>query len=726
VKTISLKKVSAVAVASLGFGLLSVVPASGAFNALEDEVAILTAIADSSLTPVAVGSTTAVTVPVYVGAPSATNSGKLTATKGFTVTTAVATKPAGATDPTITASIANASTSVFVASGTTTASKSQIELNGAIFETLANGTDGGTLGTAASGGSRIGDVTLTGFDKAGIYTFSITPNGAATDVAATVTVRVGYSLDASNPNRLFPTQGANITSGWAGVATGLATVRLTGFPAGGGTYYVTTSGNAVLNSVTEGDTGNDLSNSITNGTNLAGGATIVADSTTSPSAYEDLQIVLGAVGSATVRVVTYDATTGISTVFASATITISAALSADATVSTSKIYVINTQNNEALSTSTAPTAVAKAVGTDAAGFTVIVNDGYGNPVSAADVVTTISGPGLICGAQGASGNCTPGARVVLSTTAAAGKVYVNLDADGTAGVATLTFSVGSTVLGTKTVTFYGSAAKYTATTQLNATANGTATTDAVTVCAVDAAGIAVPGSTIYAFSGDATVASVETSDATEATAIATSGTIPTSFVATTAVGCVGFDVTGLAQVTKDSVVITFADASALSLATVTTTATVKVGSVQAASVALSTDKTSYAPGEKMTVTLTWKDAYGRGIGAGVGTGTLAAALTPSASLTGDALFATANTSKLGVTSITAYAPLQQGTVTLTGKTGTDATYLATAMRGIELSASVKVVDVNQTSLLTQIDALNAKIVALNALIAKIMKKLGVK
>jgi len=30
------------------------------------------------------------------------------------------------------------------------------------------------------------------------------------------------------------------------------------------------------------------------------------------------------------------------------------------------------------------------------------------------------------------------------------------------------------------------------------------------------------------------------------------------------------------------------------------------------------------------------------------------------------------------------------------------------------------------SLLTQIDALNAKIVALNALIAKIMKKLGVK
>jgi hypothetical protein len=42
-----------------------------------------------------------------------------------------------------------------------------------------------------------------------------------------------------------------------------------------------------------------------------------------------------------------------------------------------------------------------------------------------------------------------------------------------------------------------------------------------------------------------------------------------------------------------------------------------------------------------------------------------------------------------------------------------------------LTASASVTDAN-AGLLTQIDALNAKIVALNALIAKIMKKLGVK
>ena len=45
--------------------------------------------------------------------------------------------------------------------------------------------------------------------------------------------------------------------------------------------------------------------------------------------------------------------------------------------------------------------------------------------------------------------------------------------------------------------------------------------------------------------------------------------------------------------------------------------------------------------------------------------------------------------------------------------------------GSTITASSSVTDAN-AGLLTQIDALNAKIVALNALIAKIMKKLGVK
>jgi hypothetical protein len=66
-----------------------------------------------------------------------------------------------------------------------------------------------------------------------------------------------------------------------------------------------------------------------------------------------------------------------------------------------------------------------------------------------------------------------------------------------------------------------------------------------------------------------------------------------------------------------------------------------------------------------------------------------------------------------------YAPAVSGSFTST------ATYYDYLGATAATTATASVVDGN-AGLLTQIDALNAKIVALNALIAKIMKKLGVK
>jgi hypothetical protein len=414
------------------------------------------------------------------------------------------------------------------------------------------------------------------------------------------------------------------------------------------------------------------------------------------------------------------------------TITVSTAATASTTpdVTTSKVYLqANGASGAHTPVADSSVIVSKEIASTPAGFVYYSSKNAASGSVVESLTAEISGQGTL-----GLGNTGTPVSLGRSITVRNGDT-VTVWADGSAGKGTITIKgqTSGVTLGTKTVTFYGSAAKYTATTVLNALSDGSTTRDAVVVCATDAAGIAVPSSTIYAFSGDATVASVETSDSTVSAAVTedkdgSAGTAiaPASYVAAKAIGCAGFSVTGLAQATKSSVTLTFGNASTLALSDVTTTAVVKVGAAQAASIALSTDKATYAPGEKMTITLTYTDAYGRSVGAGPGTGTLAAALTSSASLTGDALFATANNSKLGVTSITAYAPLTQGTVLLSGLTGTNATYLATAIRGIALSASVKVVDANQSSLLTQIDALNAKIVALNALIAKIMKKLGVK
>jgi hypothetical protein len=392
-----------------------------------------------------------------------------------------------------------------------------------------------------------------------------------------------------------------------------------------------------------------------------------------------------------------------------------------------------TADNQAWSTITADeTAVVAATAStsvEVAVVKVVLKDTLTNVMpDATGISATITGPGLL--AIGTTQQTAGVGRAVSSSTLAAGTgtAFISVYADGTPGVATITITSGTTTVATEKVTFYGAATKYTATSNIVAAANGTTSTDVVTVCATDAAGIVVPGETVYGFSGDTTVATMaETSDATEATAIAASGTSMANHVAATAIGCVGFSIAALSQTTKSSVVLTFGNASTIAASTVTTTATVLVGSVAATTIALSADKTTYKPGEAVVLTLTHKDSVGRPVAYGPGTATLAAALTASSALGTAALFGADNISKVGTTAQTVYAPLSAGPVSVAGKTAAgNTTYLVTAAGGLAISATFTVVDANQTSLLTQIDALNAKIVALNALIAKIMKKLGVK
>jgi hypothetical protein len=120
--------------------------------------------------------------------------------------------------------------------------------------------------------------------------------------------------------------------------------------------------------------------------------------------------------------------------------------------------------------------------------------------------------------------------------------------------------------------------------------------------------------------------------------------------------------------------------------------------------------TSVASGASATVNVSVKDANGYPVADGTAV-TLAAnngaVVAPSSKTTANGSFATAANLIVGsdsaTTTISAIAGGKTGTATVTVTGGS-----------------------SNSSLLTQIDALNAKIVALNALIAKIMKKLGVK
>jgi hypothetical protein len=359
-------------------------------------------------------------------------------------------------------------------------------------------------------------------------------------------------------------------------------------------------------------------------------------------------------------------------------------------------------------TQSTPTATEVAI------IKVTVKDTLTNTMpDTTSVSVTIAGPGTLAIGSGP----TDAAGRAVSSTTSSGVVYVTVYADGTEGVGTVTISVGTTTVATETVTFYGAATKYTAAVKKQHVANsGSSTAGVVEVTATDKAGNLVPSATIGASVGTSTVATVAAS------------------ATTSALGVASFSVTGLA--TKfGTVVITFSDSA--TAPTVTTTATVGVSSVLAKTVTATSNKTSYAPGEKITWTMTFKDANGLGLPDGdyaadallknLSTNPVASASLASTPFLGTA----AVTLVAGVATATGYAPLTSGplsyTWTIAGTAGAaDTTNLVTALQATTVSASATVVDSNQTALMTQIDALNAKIVALNALIAKIMKKLGVK
>jgi len=732
VKTISLKKVSAVAVASLGFGLLSVVPANAAIS---NSVTTL----GSASVSAAVG--TATDVDFSVTSTAAANLDVIT------YSLAVTTKPADSSLAVTTAASATAPTSAQArlqfGSGASVTGWTLAASTNAVTDTAATGLS--QLST-----SKRGTVSFMA-DKPGVYTLTLTSTASAGSTASgatpdtdVLTVYAGYSAGGTtNTNKAFPTQGSNTTTGWAATAGGQATVRITNMAAAA-TYFVTTDTGAIVSGT--GSSAGSRTGTVTNtnGTNLAGGFNFTTSSAT-VSDYMDVKVTdTGSPATTTVSVKTFDATTGASTTFVTATVTWGVAATPSAQYS---LLTLNTGTGTTATGAADDTLVTSGSSSVSSGaaerfrIQVVVRDQYNVAYTGATLAAKLSGT---AGSLGISGTANSGGSVAgssISATMTNSSVgSISVFSNGVAGAATITITATTpagvaVTLGTKTVTFVGSASKVTVTqnlfvakagTQLGlspattkaAAATNVATTPALTAVVADSAGVEVTSvPTVKITSSDEAVIVPGTcvalsvdSDPVTAGAQASPGTFecPVS-------GAVG-------AASGKSATITFSVYSSTTglYSIVATPITFTIGGAIAKSV-IATDKATYTAGEAMTLLATSTDSAGNKAYDGQ---------TPYTSISANRTFggslpaitkeivngSFSTTSSKGVSSL--FAPATTGSFTISG-------LYTDAATGTAYSVTGAVADGN-AALLTQIDALNAKIVALNALIAKIMKKLGVK
>jgi trimeric autotransporter adhesin len=287
-----------------------------------------------------------------------------------------------------------------------------------------------------------------------------------------------------------------------------------------------------------------------------------------------------------------------------------------------------------------------------------------NTAANESITATITGPGTLgCAASNAAGDSA--GRSLTCATNGSGVVFVHVYGDGTSGKATISI-VGATskyAFPVKTVQFSSTTIATLTAAAVNpvVSATGTSATDAVSVVAKDADGNQIYNPTVYVISSAASVLS---------NAYSTTGCNWDS--ADLVTYC---DVSPVAAGTAN---ITFTNRASATATTPTTrvdsnAVSIRVGSVAPATAKLSFDKTSYAPGEKATLTLTLLDANGNAV-AGSDDNTTYANLWATGGITSDyALYSGSETTTstfgnidatTGLQTWTVYMPLQAAEITV--------------------------------------------------------------
>jgi len=298
----------------------------------------------------------------------------------------------------------------------------------------------------------------------------------------------------------------------------------------------------------------------------------------------------------------------------------------------------------------------------------------------------VKGPGRVSLGGGAAGR-----DVTQTLGAGVNTTTLEVTADGSAGSMTVDIYAGTTLLGTTDpVIWYGTLATLTATQEKTIIGKGAASADAVTVVGKDADGVIVPldKANLIGTSSDTTVLATYANEGTNED----DGTISASI---TGAGDLTTTSGRTATMTFKYLIsgTTYATASAL---TFTIGGTLK-------SVTASFDKASYAPGEKVTVTFSAKDASGNA----AADGEIFAANKLTTTIASQGLTAAAVSSVGGTKTTTFYAPAVSGAFSLVG---TPTIALATAA----VLATATVVNPAETAAEAAADAAAEAIDAANA------------
>jgi hypothetical protein len=341
--------------------------------------------------------------------------------------------------------------------------------------------------------------------------------------------------------------------------------------------------------------------------------------------------------------------------------TVTVAAPAAITAANSTIFTSNVIGTVPAATNVTVVA-SKAASTTPVGI-VSVTEGNGATVAPTAVAlsASVSGPGFVSFANNGTGL---GRAITSDSATLITSLFVY--GDGTAGVSTITLSAGTTVLGTTTVTFYGTAASISASVNVGVLPKSLTHTglalDAITVVEKDTNGVALPQGAFgtLTFTSDATtvVASAGTYDASPVPTTCTS-TAPCYGLNTLAVAGTANITVADGTLTAAPVAVRVSDASTGTPASVT-------------SITFATDAASYPAGGVGTLTITLADAAGT-VPAGTYPGVLSAQATSSLALVTGTLPGGAvghigdiTVGNAGTATITFNAPLSDGTVTVTG------------------------------------------------------------